>query len=140
MIFNKLKIPIDIIFSFFLFPASLIMLLFRKFGSHKLPISKKVLNFLGIFPLVNHYYEPQFNFNTLNKNLDDNRDLSGINFNKETQLKNLSNLIYEDELKELKLEKKSPHFNFKIENGFFDSGDAEIYYQLIRYLKPNKIL
>ena len=27
-----------------------------------------------------------------------------------------------------------------INNGSFEEGDAEIYYQMIRYLKPNKIL
>lgn len=139
-IFNKLKLPTDIIFSFMLIPASVIMFLYRKFGSHKLPFSKKILNYIGIFPITNHYYEPQFNFSQLKRSLYKNRSFPGINFNLKKQLKNLSNLIYKNELIELNLEKKSPNYNFNIKNNFFEYGDAEIYYQLIRYLKPKNIL
>jgi predicted O-methyltransferase YrrM len=116
------------------------MLLYRKFGSHKLPISKKILNSIGIFPLTDQYYEPQFNFNGLGKNLYENRNLPGINLNLKEQLQNLSNLVYKNELIELELEKKSPSYKFPIKNTFFGHGDAEIYYQLIRYLKPKNIL
>ena len=56
------------------------------------------------------------------------------------QLKNLSSLIYKNELIKLDLEKKSLNYNFYIKNKFFEHGDAEIYYQLIRQLKPKKIL
>jgi predicted O-methyltransferase YrrM len=139
-ILNKLKFPTDIFFSFILIPASIIMLLYRKFGSHKLPFSKKILNYIGIFPITTHYYEPQFNFSKLKRNLYKNRSFPGIDFNLKKQLKNLSNLIYKNELIELNLEKKSPNYNFNIKNNFFESGDAEIYYQLIRHLKPKNIL
>jgi predicted O-methyltransferase YrrM len=139
-ILNKLKFPIDIIFFFILIPASLIMLIYRKFGSHKLTISKRILNFIGIFPLIDNYYEPQFNFNKIKKKLSDNRNLPGVEFNLNKQLKKLSSLTYANELIKLNLEKKSPNYEFKIRNKFFEHGDAEIYYQLIRYLKPKKIL
>ena len=72
-ILNKLKFPIDIFFSFLLIPASIVMGLYRKFGSHKLPLSKKILNYFGIFPLTNHYYEPLFDFRHLKKNLYEDR-------------------------------------------------------------------
>jgi predicted O-methyltransferase YrrM len=139
-IINFFKIPIDFFFFTVLIPSSLIMLLYRKFGSHKLPISKKVLNFIGIFPLTDHYYEPQFNFKKLSKNLNKRRNLTGINFQLNYQLHNLSNLIFKNELVELKLEKNSPNYNFNIDNSFFERGDAEIYYQLIRRLQPKNIL
>lgn len=139
-IFNKLKLPADIIFSFILIPASVIMFLYRKFGSHKLPFSKKILNYIGIFPITNHYYEPQFNFSQLKRSLYKNRSFPGIDFNLKKQLKNLSLLTYKNELIELNLEKKSPNYNFNIKNNFFENGDAEIYYQLIRHLKPKNIL
>jgi len=139
-ILNKLKFPIDTFFSAVLIPASLIMLLYRKFGSHKLPISKKILNSIGVFPLTDHYYEPQFNFNELGKNLYVNRNLPGINLNLAGQLKNLSDLVYKNELIELNLEKKSLSYEFSIKNTFFGHGDAEIYYQLIRHLRPKNIV
>lgn len=139
-ILNKLKFIIDLFFSLVLIPASLIMLLYRKFGSHKLPISKKILNSVGIFPLTDQYNEPQFNFNGLGKNLYNSRNLPGINLNLKEQIHNLSNLVYKNELIELELEKKSPSYKFCIKNTFFEHGDAEIYYQLIRHLKPKNIL
>ena len=116
------------------------MLCFRKFGAHKLPLSKKILNFIGIYPLTDHYYEPQFNFRNLNKNLSENRYLPGINLNLTRQIQNLSNLIYKNELIELNLEKKSTNNKFCIKNDFFGYGDSEIYYQIIRHFKPKKIL
>jgi predicted O-methyltransferase YrrM len=135
-ILNLFNIPIDFFFFIILIPSSFIMLLYRKFGSHKLPVSKKVLNFIGIFPLTDHYYEPQFNIKKLNKD----RNITGINFQFKNQLHNLSNLIYKNELIELKLKKNSANYNFNINNSFFEHGDAEIYYQLIRQLQPKNIL
>ena len=137
---NNFKFLIDIFFSFLLVPASIAMFLYRKFGSHKLPLSKKILNYFGIFPLTNHYYEPLFNFEHLKKNLYKDRNLPGINFNLNQQLNNLSKLVYANELIELNLTKKSPNYNFNIKNKFFEQGDAEIYYQLIRHIKPKNIL
>jgi len=116
------------------------MFLYRKFGSHKLPFSKKILNYIGIFPITNHYYEPQFDFSKLKRNLYKNRSFPGIDFNLKKQLKNLSNLIYKNELIELNLKKKTPNFNFNIKNEFFEHRDAEIYYKLIRNIKPKNIL
>jgi predicted O-methyltransferase YrrM len=139
-ILNKLKYPIDVFFSAVLVPASLIMLMYRKFGSHKLPFSKKILNYIGIFPLTNHYYEPQFNYDGIKKNLYENRYLPGIDLNLNQQLNNLSKLIYKNELIELDLENKTPNYNFNIKNNYFENGDAEIYYHLIRHLKPKNIL
>lgn len=139
-ILNKLKLPIDILFFFLLVPASTVMLLYRRFGSHKLPFSKRILNYFGIFPLTSHYYEPLFNFKELKKSLYKDRNLPGIDFRLNQQLKNLSNFVYKNELLELNLEKKSPNYNFNIKNKFFEHGDAEIYYQLIRHIKPRNIL
>lgn len=80
-ILNRFKLPIDALFSVILIPVSLVMLLYRKFGSHKLPLSKKILNLIGVFPLTDHYYEPQFNYDKIVKNLFENRNLPGINYN-----------------------------------------------------------
>lgn len=139
-ILNKLKLPIDVFLSIILIPVSLVMLLYRKFGSHKLPISKKILNLIGVFPLTDHYYEPQFNYDKIVKSFYENRNLPGINYNIIEQKKNISNLIYKNELIDLNLKKKSPNYKFKIDNKFFGPGDSEIYYQIIRHIKPRNIL
>ena len=107
------------------------MLIFRKIGSHKLNLSKSILKKFGIFPLTYNYYEPLFNFDNLKNRLDDKRDLPGINFNIKNQTKILNQFNFKNELENL---------NLNIKNGFFESGDAEIYYQMIRYFKPKKII
>ena len=116
------------------------MLIFRKIGGHKLFLSKSILKKIGIFPLTSNYYEPSFDFDNLKKNLSEKRNLPGINFNIENQIKNLKQLDYKKELENLNLKNNSPNFNFKIDNNFFEAGDAEIYYQMIRYHKPKKII
>ena len=116
------------------------MLIFRKIGGHKHFLIKSILKKIGIFPLTSNYYEPSFNFDNLKKNLSEKRNLPGINFNIENQIKNLKQLDYKKELENLNLKNNSPNFNFNIDNNFFEAGDAEIYYQMIRYHKPKKII
>ncbi len=130
-ILNLFKIPVDIIISVLIIPSSFIMLLFRKIGSHKLILSKLILKKIGIFPLTSNYYEPLFNFDNLKKKLSDKRDLPGIKFNIENQIENLNKFNFKEEFKNL---------NFDIENNFYEAGDVEIYYQMIRYYKPRTII
>ena len=130
-ILNLFKFPVDIIISILIIPSSLIMLIFRKIGSHKLNFSKSILKKIGIFPLTSNYYEPSFNFDYLKKKLSEKRILPGIQFNTDNQIKILRKFNYVKELNNLK---------FDINNNFFEAGDAEIYYQMIRYFKPNKII
>jgi len=140
IILNKFKLPVDIIFFFILIPASLFLLIFRKIGSHKLTISKKLLKLIGIFPITDHYYEPQFNFDNLKKDLYKDRSLNGIKFNLNNQLANIKKFNFTQELIFLNLKEKSPNYGFNINNNFFGHGDAEAYYQVIRYFKPSKIV
>lgn len=130
-ILNFFKLPIDIIISILIIPSSIIMFIFRKFGSHKLSLSKSILKKIGIFPLTSNYYEPLFNFDNLKKKLNEKRNLPGVKFDLDNQVKNLSQFDYSEELNSLS-------FNFN--NKFFEAGDAEIYYQIIRYFKPKKII
>ena len=130
-ILNFFKLPIDIIISILIIPSSIIMFIFRKFGSHKLSLSKSILKIIGIFPLTSNYYEPLFNFDNLKKKLNEKRNLPGVKFDLDNQVKNLSQFDYSEELNNLS-------FNFN--NKFFEAGDAEIYYQIIRYFKPKKII
>jgi predicted O-methyltransferase YrrM len=116
------------------------MLIFKKIGSSKLNFSRNLLFKIGIFPIIDHYYEPQFNFENLKKELDEKRNLPGINFDITQQLFLLEKINYKEELLNLNLEIGSPNTNFKIDNNFFERGDAEIYYSMIRYYKPKKII
>ena len=120
---NCLKTPVDIFFSIILVPIALILKIYRKIGSHKLKFSKKILDTVGIFPLIDHYYEPLFNSRHLKQSLQKDRYLPGINLNTNSQLKNLSNLDKRNELVELNLDQKSFHYNFDIFRLVSGTGD-----------------
>lgn len=137
---NLFKVPVDILLSVLIIPSAFILLFFRKIGGHKLKLSKYVLKRVGVFPISTNYYEPQFNFDNLKKKLSDKRKLSGIEFNIQNQLTLLEKFNFNQEIEELDLENGTKNFRFNINNSFFGAGDAEIYYQMIRYFKPQKII
>ena len=139
-ILNYFKTPIDIILSILIIPCSLILFLFRYFGGHKFKLSKFILKKIGVFPIIKNYYEPVFDFDNLKYSLNAKRNLSSIDLNIDEQLKLLNKFNYYDELKELNFNLPTNSSKFYIKNNFFEGGDADIYYQIIRYLKPKKII
>ena len=139
-ILNLFAKPVDILLSVILLPSSLVMMLYKKIGSHKMKLSTYLLKKIGIFPIINHYYEPQFNFDNLKYDLKKKRNLPGVNLNINNQLDLLKDFEYKHELIDLNLDNKNSNINFNIDNNFFERGDAEIYYQIIRHFKPKKII
>jgi hypothetical protein len=136
-----LKNLIDLFYSIFIIPAAYILLLFRKLGASRLPITTSRLKKIGIFPILNHYYEPLFDDTLLAKSLDSDRCLPGIDLNIPSQLDILQHLTFSNELSSLKLEQNVKAIDsFNIKNGSFESGDADFLYQIIRYTKPSKVI
>jgi hypothetical protein len=117
------------------------MMFFRRVGGARLPRTSRRLKRIGVYPIRDHYYEPLFNDAHLRKPLNKERYLPGINFNLEGQIKFLETLKSSDEL--ISLELNSPVLSsseFGLGNGTFEAGDAEFLYQIIRSLKPRKIV
>ncbi|MDB0049429.1 class I SAM-dependent methyltransferase [Candidatus Pelagibacter sp.] len=139
-ILNYLAKPADFFLLIALIPSSFVMLLYRKIGSHKMTLSTYLLKKIGIFPIIKNYYEPQFDFDNLKSDLKKKRNLPGVNLNTENQLNLLKKFEYKQELIDLNLDSRNPNINFNIDNNFFERGDAEIYYQVIRFFKPKKIV
>lgn len=136
-----LQKPIDILLSILITPAALMLLGFRKFGAARLPLTTLRLKKIGVFPIRNHYYEPLFDDSLLKNTLSENRKLPGINLNTNNQLVFLKNLTYSSELIDLQINEKTDNPNkFALNNGSFESGDAEYLYQIIRTIKPSKII
>ena len=132
---------IDFAASVLVIPAAHLLLIYRKTGSRRLPRTTSRLKSIGLFPIRNHYYEPLFVDKLLSQPLDSVRPLPGIDFNLEGQLKLLSYLKFESELIELDLRRDSgPPNSFNINNKSFASGDAEFFYQLLRFIKPRKLV
>lgn len=128
---------------FFLVPivyfSAIILKNIRKSGFQRFPLCKKALMKVGVFPITNHYYEPQFDFSEIKHSFSKERNLPGINWNIEEQLGSLAELDFSTELENIQIEKKPGELGFYLKNGAFESGDAEYWYQLIRLKKPNKI-
>ena len=106
----------------------------RKAGIQRLPLCKKTLLSVGVFPIRNHYYEPQFDFREVNHSFSKERNLPGINWNIQEQLDFLGELTFSVELENIPT-KKTDDLQFHLNNGAFESGDAEYWYQLIRLKK-----
>ena len=132
---------IDLAASILVIPAAHLLLIYRKTGSGRLPRTTSRLKSIGLFPVRNHYYEPLFVDKLLSRPLDSVRPLPGIDFNVDGQLKLLKSLTFESELVALDLERNSgPADYFNINNKSFASGDAEFLYQLLRFIKPRKLV
>lgn len=135
---SKLYPIIDLSLTVLIYPAALLLKFIRKFGIHKLPACKRVLLYVGIFPIRNHYYEPQFDYRQSKTPFGENRNLPGIAWNVDQQISYLENLKYSAELQDCST--GSTNFSeFSFGNGKFESGDAEYWYQIIRHTRPRKI-
>ena len=132
----------DFLFTPLVFISALILKFYRKLGSHRLIMTTKILKKLGVFPIVDHYYEPLFNDKLLHKPLKEKRNLPGINLNEENQLKFLNDLNYSDEFKKFVLHEKtkSKDVRFEFGNDNFEQGDADFLFNFIRAKKPSKVI
>tara|TARA_Y100001935_G_scaffold239192_1_gene226634 strand:+ start:50 stop:994 length:945 start_codon:yes stop_codon:yes gene_type:complete len=130
----------DIFLTLTIFLVRWIFAKYRKRGAENLPITSKFLKKIGLYPITNHYYEPKFEYSDDEKERYLKRNLRTIKLNDQNQIKLLKNFNFKKELLDLNLDQKSKNFNFYLENGSFEKGDAEIYYQMIRYFKPKKII
>jgi hypothetical protein len=74
-------------------------------GMVRFPLCRKLLFKIGVFPIIDNYYEPLFDYRDKKHHFNNERNLPGIDWNERAQLSFLSVLIYADELKSIPLEK-----------------------------------
>lgn len=120
----------------FVYLAALLLKRLRAAGVHRMPLCKKALLRVGVFPIRRHYYEPLFHEDDLRFSLSADRPLPGIAWNVKQQLDLLSSFHFHDELRDLATGGAG---GFRFNNMFFESGDAEYWYSLIRLKKPRRI-
>lgn len=115
---------------------------YRRIGSARLPMTTKMLRRLGVFPLINHYYEPLFDPALLSEPLSTPRTLPGIDFRLEEQLDTLKTLTRAGEFEVFLTaeQQRSDETAFRLDNDSFVSGDADFLFQIIRQKKPGKII
>jgi hypothetical protein len=98
-----------------------------------MPISKKILFSIGVLPIVEHYYEPMFDHRkNLRYPLTKKRYLPGIDLNINNQIDLLRRFKFNDELVKIDLDYDKQNY--------FSSADAELFYNIIRYFKPKRII
>jgi Methyltransferase domain len=120
------------------FLSSLWLKFVKKMGGD--PISDKIFMKLGLFPILDHYYQPLINPKKhLTKSLRDDRILKGINFNAEEQIELLSKFNYNNELLEFPIE-KSTDIEYYYNNDSFGPGDSEYLYNIVRHFKPQRLI
>lgn len=120
------------------YPAGWLLRLVRRIGVHRLPLCRRVLLAVGVFPIRNHYYEPQFDFRGMPELLAGDRPLPGVEWNVAGQLELLESFRFARELQGI-ARGAADDLEFRFGNGAFESGDAEFWYQLVRLIKPRRL-
>lgn len=110
----------------------------RRFGVKNFPLNKAAFMRLGVFPIRNHYYDPQFVYSA-QFDADRKRNLH-IDLRETAQISFLNSLNYSGELKMLKTDEDLSKRSFYVNNPAFGPGDADMYYLLIRNCKPKRII
>jgi predicted O-methyltransferase YrrM len=103
------------------------------------PLNHKLLFRIGVFPVIDHYYEPLFNPKYIRQSLSKDRFLPSIDLNIEEQLAILKRFNFNSELTEIPVE-KSETLEYYYNNYSFLSGDGEFLYNMVRTFKPGKII
>ena len=137
-IFKKSMPLLDILLLPIVIPIALILKRMRYYGFNLFPNCRNALINSGVFPVIKHYYEPQIDNRNPLKEFSSDRNLPGINWNIDKQLYVLSKLKFVDELGNIPFTKPDRR-EFYFNNGSYESGDAEYWYQIIRLFKPKKI-
>jgi len=139
--FLRVLKPIAPFFEILLLPVTIAAIVWfrivRYWGMKSTPLTRALFLKLGMYPVVDHYYDPLFDYRKLRKHQPKDR----FDFNVENQLSLLSKFSFREELNVMPL--KSPggqSLQYYYENGSFGPGDAEFYYSIIRLIKPKKII
>jgi len=139
-----LMVIFDMFFDIVLLPVNTITIFWLKRARKRRfkyqYVTKKVLFKIGVFPIIDHYYEPLFNTKYLYKSLREDRNIPAIDFNIKEQLDLISKFTYQSELLSFPRKKTTNNFEFSYDYGAYPSGDSEIYYSMIRLIKPKRII
>jgi hypothetical protein len=102
------------------------------------PRTKAALLKAGVLPIIDHFYEPLIDPGTL-RNLDAVRSLPAIDFNIDGQIAVLNSLS-DDAAVNVLFEKAERATDFILHNGYFENGDADLWFRVIQHFKPRRII
>jgi len=131
---------VDLALAPFVLPASILLKIIRRTGLQHFPISRAILQRVGLIPVTDHYYEPYIDARALNaRSTIQQRTLPGIDWNISEQLRLLQSFTHTAELSYFG-NFRTEDRQFQLGNGSFESGDAEYLYQFIRTKKPRRVI
>jgi hypothetical protein len=108
-------------------------------GGGRLRRSQAILQRAGLAIVRHHYYEPLLFESDLRFSLREKRSIEGLDWNEKAQVDLITRFHYRDELLSLPMEASGPG-EFCYHNSYFESGDAEFLYDIIRFFKPHRIV
>src|SRR5438874_1049943 len=106
---------------------------------HRAPLSRSILDKFQVAFVRHHYYEPIVFPADLKHDLRLPRQIPGLDLNERGQFELLQQFRYRDELLAIPLE-QTTQTQFAHHNPSFGPGDAEMLYNMIRHLKPRRIV
>jgi len=130
---------IDLLAVPLVYPSAAVLKAVRRIGVGRLRRCKRILEMVGVFPILDHYYEPLFKTGGLRSLEGQPRNLPGVDMNILGQLELLRKFHYADELRQFPVEKSGGQ-EFFYDNGSFESGDAEYLYSVVRLFKPRRVV
>ncbi len=136
---------IDLLISPFLLLSALTVKFVRKYiivfweDYSYLKVSRRILNAIGVFPIIDHYYDPQFRFSKSKNKRQPARRLVGLEMNINEQLALLNSMDYLKELTKIEALPASK-LTYSFHKGPFRSGDSEFLYSFLRLKKPKTII
>ncbi|MFM1823251.1 MAG: hypothetical protein RI967_1517 [Planctomycetota bacterium] len=114
---------------------------FRRRGVKNLPRTRRALTRLGVFPIIDHYYEPLFNPRHLRHSLAVERELPGLDLREADQLELLRSLRWTSEIERWPTaELPGIGRAFPLADTQYGPGDAEFLYSILRTVRPRKVL
>ena len=116
----------------------------RRVRSHRverLPRTRKLFAKRGVYPIVDHFYEPLITVERLDPDYRYARTLKWMDWRESAQWDLVESFEWGDELARIPLHRFDAAPNgYYLNNGFFGRGDADMYYSLIRQLNPQQVI
>lgn len=131
---------LDYVLSFVLLPSIFLLKKYRTIGARRLRKTTTMLRKIGVFPVIDHYYEPMFKTDQLIERYIEKRELPGIDYNKDYQLELLHKFEYQSEIKGLKEKSSKYPVSYSPENHLFAAGDADMLYNILRYHSSKRVI
>lgn len=111
----------------------------KRLGIQEMPLNRKALNQVGIWPIRRHYYEPYFDESMLREPLDQYRDLPGLELDTASAVRVLGMLAWCGDERLVGPLEDNPGLSYDPSNANFALPDASVLYAMVRTLKPRRV-